>query len=175
MSTYSSLLSQLIYTYQLIVLRHCAAATSPPQRTLTTRLTAFYDAWLLNDTPGPIGWLLGIRLLAIEIGSSTVEAAQLRWEAGDAAVMYKDIRLPMYAISDLMRHELAAAEEIFAQELCLGLSGDAPAYQLRDLANNWDNHTPGGSFLIDVCNEALLATGQTWLFDQMRARGAITK
>jgi superfamily II DNA helicase RecQ len=178
MSTYSSLLSHLIYDCQLIALRHCAAGGAPPlQRDgLTACLTAFRDAWLLNDTPGPIGWLLGTRLLAIEIGRSTVEAAKLRWEAGDSAVVYKDLRLPMRAIGDLVRHELSIATDLFARELCLGLGGDdAPAYRLRDLADNWDSRAPGGSFVTDVRNEALLAPGGSWLFDQMRARGAVAE
>jgi hypothetical protein len=177
MSSYSSLLSHLVYDCQLIALQHCAydASVSQPPRDLTASLVAFRDSWLLNDTPGPVGWLLGTRLLAMDIANSTVEAAQLRWEADDTVVVYKDIRLPMLAISGLLRHELAVATDIFARELCFGLGGEAPAYRLSDIANNWDTRSSGASFLTDARNTALFERGRTWLFDQMRHRAALAE
>ncbi|KAL2843525.1 hypothetical protein BJX68DRAFT_270023 [Aspergillus pseudodeflectus] len=77
---YSSILSQLIYDCQLMVLAHVIQELGKDaQGQVRDHIITIWDEWLLNDTQGPVRELLDNRLLAFHIAKSEVPPAQLRW------------------------------------------------------------------------------------------------
>ena len=138
-------------------------------RDLTSCIVAVRDQWLLNDTPGPVAELLGIRLLGFEVGRNTVNQAQVRWHSDGETIVYKDIQLQIGQLQELVAYELHAATALFQQDLCFGLR-DVPEYKLDKLVDNWDASFPGQSFLTDTRNSSYLSEGQSWLFDQLHQK-----
>nr|POE59393.1 hypothetical protein CFP56_24662 [Quercus suber] len=174
-NNYTSLLSQLIYDSQLIVLLHCLHLVDRGQaKGLTSCLTSIRDQWLLNDTPGPVAELSGTRLLGFKIGRATVNQAQVHWHADEQTIVYQDVQLHMSQLRALVAHELQAAQAILQQYLCFGMK-HIPHFPLSQLVDNWDAAAPGQSFLTDTRNSSHLAEGQTWLIDQLQLQPDLLK
>ncbi|KAK3077630.1 hypothetical protein LTS18_009725, partial [Coniosporium uncinatum] len=165
-NNYTSYLSQLIYDCQIIVLLHCLDADDGDE-SLTNRIIRVRDECLLNDTLGPVAELSGSRLLGFEIGRNTVNQAQVRWHGDEQTIVYKDVRLTMTQLQELVAFEIQAATDILERGLCFGLE-DVPRYELKELVDNWDASSPGQSFLTDTRNAPYISDGQTWIFDRLR-------
>ena len=164
---YTSYLSQLIYDFQLLALQHCLGLIDRGEaQDLTGCLVAFRDEWLLNDTAGPVGELLSIRLLGMAVARNTVEGAQVRWHADGETIVYKTIRLSMQDVRELVRHEVDMATAVFRRDLCFDLD-DVPSYPVEKIVDNWDARAPGASFVTDGRNAALFAAGKDWLFERI--------
>lgn len=76
---YTSVLSQIIYDAQLVVLLYCLRQTeAEPGAFLGDAIRKEQAQWMKNDTAGPIGEILSYRLLGLKIGRNTVGEAQIR-------------------------------------------------------------------------------------------------
>ncbi|KAK3064884.1 hypothetical protein LTS18_003047, partial [Coniosporium uncinatum] len=174
-NNYTSYLSQLIYDCQIVVLLRCLELTDGDEdRTMTSCIVGIRDKRLLNDTPGPVSELSGTRLLGFEIGRNTVNQAQVRWHSDGKTVVYKEVQFTMEQLQDLVAKEVETATSIFEQDLCFGMEG-VPRYDLNQLVDNWDASSPGQSFLTDTRNEAYIADGKSWIFDQLRRHPRLMK
>jgi hypothetical protein len=73
---YTSILSQLIYDCQMVVLAQVLAETAnQPEVDIGAMIMDIRDQWLLNDTDGPVAELLENRLLGFHIGKTEVPPA----------------------------------------------------------------------------------------------------
>lgn len=167
---HGSILAQITYDCQLLVLRYCLVLVDIGRvPRVRGPLVEMRDAWMLNDTPGPVAVLLGFRLLAARLGQDTVRPAQIRWHADGQTLVYQHFRLSLDQLPRLVDAELKAAGAVFARELCFGLD-DIPVYALDALVDDWGDVTPGRSFLTDPRNDAALGEGRAWVFRRLQAR-----
>ena len=174
-NNYTSFLSQIIYDCQLFVLLHCLDLVNRGRaRSLSSCLVAERDKWLLNDTSGPVAELSASRLLGFTISKATVNQAQVRWHTDEKTVVFQDIQLHVDQLKELLMCELKGARAILKQDLCFGIE-DIPNYQASDLVDNWDAASPGQSFLTDTRNSSYIATGQSWLLNQLRLKPEVLK
>ncbi|KAG2000828.1 hypothetical protein GB937_010792 [Aspergillus fischeri] len=96
---YTSILSQLIYDCQMVVLAQVLAETADqPEADIGAMIMDIRDQWLLNDTNGPVAELLENQLLGFHISKTKVLPAQLRWHADGKTLVW--------------------SEEIFSQAYC---------------------------------------------------------
>ena len=167
---YTSYLSQIIYNCQLLVLLHSLLLVDTGKaKHLTSCLTSVRNQWLLNDTPGPVAELLGIRLLGFEISKNTVNQAQVRWHSDEQTIVCQDTQLHMDQLQDLIAHQLQAATVLMQEDLCFGVQ-DVPTFEPGKLVDNWDASSPGQSFLTDSRNSSYITEGQSWLFNQLQQK-----
>ena len=174
-NNYTSFLSQIIYNCQLIVLLHCLDLVDRRRAgTLTSCLKEERDRWLLNDTTGPVAELSANRLLGFTIGKAMVNQAQVRWHADQETIVFQEVQLHMDQLKELVVYELKGATAILEKDLCFGIK-DIPVYDARGLVDNWDAASPGQSFLTDTRNSSYIATGQSWLFNQLKLKPEVLK
>jgi hypothetical protein len=174
-NNYTSFLSQIIFDSQLLVLLYCLdLVDNGGASSLTRCLREERDKWLLNDTSGPIAELSASRLLGFAIGKATVKQAQVRWHADEKTIVFQEVQLHMDQLEELVVHELKEARAVLEQDLCFGIE-DIPNYQASDLVDNWDAASPGQSFLTDTRNSSYVASGQSWLLNQLRLKPEVLK
>ncbi|KAJ5117450.1 DNA helicase recq5 [Penicillium atrosanguineum] len=169
---YTSILSQLIYDCQMVVLAKVLAKTGNDRDTdIGAMIVDIRDQWLLNDTEGPVVELLENRLLGFRIGQTEVPPAQLRWHADGETLVWSDV---IFHLSDLHRiifEGITEARRIFDQELCLSgrssPAGDIPGLDLGLLVDNWDATAPGQSFLTDSRNVSYFDPLKDWLISRV--------
>ena len=163
---YTPYLSHMIYCSRAVVLRHCFDLYNSGERaTLRDAIIGCRDAWLLIDTPGPIGELLTTCMLAKRIADNTVNEAQVRWSADGQTITCGATQTSVQQMQQLIKHELEAARLVFKRDLCFNLK-KIPVYPIRALTDNWDAVKPAASFLTDQRNEWLLQGAGQWLLQQ---------
>lgn len=172
LGNYTSILSQLIYDCQLVVLAQVLADTQgQPDIDIGARIMEIRDQWLLNDTDGPVAELLENRLLGFQISRSEVPPAQLRWHADGETLVWAETTFHLSDLHTMVFQGLVQAQQLFTKELCLsGQSSPAeeiPALDLRLLVDNWDATSPGQSFLTDTRNSAYLDPLRPWLISRV--------
>ncbi|RHZ43041.1 uncharacterized protein CDV56_100496 [Aspergillus thermomutatus] len=165
---YTSILSQLIYDCQMVVLAQVLAETADqPEADVGAMIVDIRDQWLLNDTDGPVAELLENRLLGFRIGQTEVLPAQLRWHADGETLVWSEVIFHLSDLYNIIFKGLATAQRLFEEELCLsGRSSPAseiPVLDLDLLVDNWDATAPGQSFLTDSRNASHLDPVKDWL------------
>ena len=121
---YTSYLSQLIYNCQIMVLAHALAVyADDPNARLWDVILAIRDQWMLNDTKSPVAKLLGNRLLGFWMAHTEVPPAQLQWHHDEQTLTFQDMVFSLTDLHTVIWRSLAAAQQIFEQELCLSGPG----------------------------------------------------
>jgi superfamily II DNA helicase RecQ len=169
---YTSILSQLIYDCQMIVLARVLADTEgDTEADVGARVVEIRDQWLLNDTDGPMVELLENRLLGFRIGRSEVPPAQLRWHADGKTLVWSNVMFHVSDLHSVIFQGLAEAQRIFEEELCLSgrstPASEIPDLDLNALVDNWDASAAGQSFLTDTRNASHLEPLQRWLITRV--------
>jgi hypothetical protein len=165
---YTSILSQLIYDCQMVVLAQVLAETGDNQDAdIGAMIVEIRDQWLLNDTEGPVVELLENRLLGFRIGQTEVRPAQLRWHADGETLVWSDVIFHLSGLHRIIFEGIAEARRIFDQELCLSgqssPASDILSLELGLLVDNWDATAPGQSFLTDSRNASYFDPLKEWL------------
>lgn len=162
-----SLLSQMIYCCQLVIIAH-SRRESATDTDFVHQISEICRQWAHHDSFGPLSDMLRLRLYAMSVSRQVVRVAPIRWRNDGETLMYQDIT---YRISDLAREmtfALRHARDILHRDLCFGLP-DVPHFDLRALEDNWDDKSPGASFLTDARNAVVLTGHHRWLMDQIAA------
>jgi hypothetical protein len=165
---YTSILSQLIYDCQMVVLAQVLAETAnQPEVDIGAMIVDIRDQWLLNDTDGPVAELLENRLLGFHIGKTEVPPAQLRWHADGKTLVWSEVIFHLSDLHHIIFKGLATAQQLFEEELCLSgrltPASEVPVLDLDQLVDNWDATAPGQSFLTDSRNRSYLDPLKDWL------------
>lgn len=169
---YTSILSQLIYDCQMVILASVLAETAEGKDAeMSTMIIAIRDKWLLNDTDGPLSELLENRLLGFRISQTEVPPAQIRWHADGQTLVWSDVVFHLSDIREIIFQRIAEARRILEVELCLrGRSSPAsefPTIAYDELVDNWDANAPGQSFLTDSRNACHLDPVKDWLITRV--------
>ncbi|KAF9882608.1 hypothetical protein FE257_005966 [Aspergillus nanangensis] len=172
LGNYTSILSQLIYDCQILVLAQILKDTTNDSVVdIGAQIIEIRDQWLLNDTNGPVAELLENRLLGFHISRSEVPPAQLRWHADGTTLVWAEVTFHLSDLYTIIFQGLAQAQQLFTEELCLsGRSSPAaeiPAVNLTHLVDNWDATSAGQSFLTDTRNHAYLDPLRSWLITRV--------
>lgn len=166
----ASLLSQLVYCCQLIILAESHRLSLEGQyEDRASALEKLCSQWLWNTSKGPVSDMLRLRLYAMKVASTTVHAAQIRWRSDGETLVYRDLT---YRISDLsteLNCYLEHAKLIFHRDLCFNIE-NVPTFRLTELEDNWDARHAGNSFLTDVRNASQFGGCDQWLIDHLAAR-----
>lgn len=141
LGNYTSILSQLIYDCQILILAQVFTETEDDiTANISTRIIKFRDQWLLNDTDGPVAELLENRLLGFFISRQEVPPAQLRWHEDGETLVWVEVIFHLTDLRTMIFQGLEQAQKIFTEELCLNrqssLSKDIPTLNLSLLVNN---------------------------------------
>ncbi|KAJ5117434.1 telomere-associated RecQ helicase [Penicillium atrosanguineum] len=151
---YTSILSQLIYDCQMMILASVLAETVEGRDAeMSARIVTIRDEWLLNDTDGPLSELLENRLLGFRISQTEVPPAQIRWHADGQTLVWSDVIFYLSDIHEIIFQRIAEARRILEVELCLS-GRSSPVSEISPIAynglvDNWDATAPGQSFLTD--------------------------
>jgi superfamily II DNA helicase RecQ len=169
---YTSILSQLIYDCQMVVLAQVLAETADrPDADVGAMIVDIRDRWLLNDTEGPVAELLENRLLGFRIGQTEVPPAQLRWHADGETLVWSAVTFHLSDLHNIIFKGVKEAQRIFEEDLCLsGRSSPAseiPVLDLGLLVDNWDATAPGQSFLTDSRNASYFGPLEDWLISRV--------
>lgn len=169
---YTSILSQLIYDCQMVILASVLAETAEGKDAeISTMIIAIRDEWLLNDTDGPLSELLENRLLGFRISQTEVPPAQIRWHADGQTLVWSDVVFHLSDIREIIFQRIAEARRILEVELCLsGRSSPAseiPTIAYDELVDNWDATAPGQSFITDSRNTCHLDPVKDWLITRV--------
>jgi hypothetical protein len=177
---YTSILSQLIYDCQLMVLAKVLAENEKnPDADIGDMIVDIRDQWLLNDTKGPVVELLQNRLLGMKIAKDEVPPAQLRWNAKGDELVWQDVIFRLEDLNHIIFKGIAEARRIFDEELCL-ISRSTPAYyiprlNLGLLVDNWSATAKGQSFMSDVRNACYFDPLNEWLFSRVETSHEVSK
>lgn len=169
---YTSILSQLIYDCQMIVLAQVLADTQDDREAdIGARIMEIRDQWLLNDTDGPVAELLENRLLGFHIGRNEVPPAQLRWHVDGETLVWTDIIFHLSDLHNIVFRGMAEAQQILKEELCLSSDStpadEIPNINLNLLVDNWDATSAGQSFLTDTRNASHIDPLRRWLITRV--------
>lgn len=163
----ATIFSRLIYCIQVIILGHGLALVEQKEYlNISDAIESLSRTWLVNNSKGPTGTLLGLRLYAMAVGRSSVTAAQIRWNQDGKTLHYQNISYHLDYLAQEINFCLEHAQEIFQRDLCFRLP-DIPVYPVHELHDNWDARRPGLSFIDDPRNEAILEGGNEWLLQQI--------
>jgi hypothetical protein len=151
---YTSILSQLIYDCQMVVLaKVLEMAGNNKNADIGAMIVDIRDQWLLNDTEGPVEELLENRLLGFHIAWTEVPPAQIRWDAIGEELVWQDLRFHLRDLHRIIFKGIAEARQIFEEELCQSCpsspASEIPSLDLRLLEDDWSVDLPGESFLTD--------------------------
>lgn len=165
----ASLLSEMIYCGQLVILAESERQYVDGEVTdAADALHALCAQWMHNDSKGPLGDMLRLRLYAMAVARDVVFPGHIRWRRDGETLMYHDLT---YRISDLateIDYCVEQAQLILHRDLCLNIP-DLPTFNLNDLEDNWDVRGKGDSFLTDVRNAAMFEGYENWLFERIAA------
>lgn len=172
LGNYTSILSQLIYDCQMVILASVLAETVEGRDAeMSAIIIATRDQWLLNDTDGPLSELLENRLLGFRISQTEVPPAQIRWHADGQTLVWSDVIFHLSDIREIIFRRIAEARRILEVELCLsGRSSpvsEIPPIAYNRLVDNWDATAPGQSFLTDARNACYLDPLKDWLITRV--------
>jgi hypothetical protein len=169
---YTSILSQLIYDCQMVVLAYVLAETAGGREAeIGATIVDIRNEWLLNDTEGPVAEPLENRLLGFSISQTEVPPAQVRWHADGETLVWSDVIFHLSDLHQIIFQKISEARRIFDEELCLSgrssPTSEIPKLDLGLLVDNWDATAPGQSFLTDSRNVCHLAPLQDWLISRV--------
>jgi len=164
---HTSVLSQLVYCCQAVVLAHCVRAPDSGVD-LTGRIVEMRDLWLRNDTPGPVTELNGNRLLGMGMARKEVGLPQLRWSDDGQVVAFQDVQIHMDEIGELMGWAARKARATFEDDLCFGMG--APRLDLGRLLDDWGSSKPGHCFMDDPRNADQLDAYRGWVLKGLREK-----
>jgi hypothetical protein len=169
---YASILSQLIYDCQMVVLAQVLAmAEDNPGADIGAMIVDIRDQWLLDDTRGPVTELLYDWQYGSEICQTEDPRAQIRWYENEERVVWPEVSFHLSDLHRIVFEGIAEARQIFDEELCLnGRSSPAcniPHLDLGLLVDSWDATARGQSFLTDLRNASYLDPLKDWLFSRV--------
>ncbi|KAI8577934.1 hypothetical protein K450DRAFT_249946 [Umbelopsis ramanniana AG] len=175
---YTSILSQLIYDCQMVVLAQVLAmAGDNDNADIGAMIVDIRDQWLLNDTDGPVVELLENWVLSFRIGQTEVQPPQIHWRADGETLVWSDVILHLSDLHRIIFEGVADARRIFDEELCLSSRSspacDIPGLDLRLLVDNWGDRKHGQSFLTDSRNAAYVDPLNDWVYSRVEKSQAL--
>jgi hypothetical protein len=164
---YTSILSQLIYDCQMVVLAQVLAmARDDRDADIGAMIVDIRDQWLLDDTKGPVAELLKNRLFSMEEGPS--RRFPVRFSSDGQTLDWANVTLHLSEFHRIIFEGIAEAQRIFDEELCLSSRSSPacgiPRLDLGLLVDDWDATAEGESFLTDPQNASYFDPLDDWLF-----------
>lgn len=165
---YTSILSQLIYDYQIVVLAQVLVEMADqPEADVRVMIINIQDQQLLNDTNRPVAELLENQLLGFYIRQTEVLPVQLQQHADSKTLVQSEVIFHLSNLHHIIFKGLTTAQQLFEEELCLSSQSspvsEVPILDLNLLVDNQDATTLGQLFLTNSHNASYLDPVKDWL------------
>lgn len=168
---YTPHLSALIKISQLLVAEYSVLAVQQDKADYpATVLEEMQRRFIVEGTRSPVCWALKLRAYGKAIKDTTTSIGHIAWSDDNETLMYKDSRLTMAGLRQLVQTELEMTRDQLAELLLVHPDEDreavVPFISLRSLLDNPSESTPGWSFIQHKDN-TVLHKHEKWLLSRV--------